>query len=293
MPKWVCRMPYVKTDILIFAYWNKRQLPPNVFLQPEVMLPIWWKDRNVQTLHIYGGVQFGLYPSRHFFSHRCWNNSDFLYNEWAMTLIWRGNNIIMEGDKYTIIGWCSGLFFLGILVCVCWCAVSILAYVRMSLKADQPETFRENGEVSMEELLIAAISPRQCSPVLALLFYVTWYPNERACLYFVWRFAHLVGVLLSEIPHHPQPPLPPPTLWLCLFEFLRMEWQQDKCTELWRTNPGKQSFQNAKPVIWKNENKTNKQKTSGFQKKNERQTKGGSLHRWRKDGKEYGQSRML
>lgn len=38
---------------------------------------------------------------------------------------------------------------------------------------------------------------------------------------------------------------------LCWFKFLRMDWQQDKCTELWRTNRVRCPSQNAKPVICK------------------------------------------
>lgn len=53
----------------------------------------------------------------------------------------------------------------------------------MSLKPDQPETFREREEVSQEELLISTISLNNTAPLLALLFYVPWYPNKHLCLW--------------------------------------------------------------------------------------------------------------
>lgn len=131
-------------------------------------------------------------------------------------------------------------------VCACRCVFLVCAqfwaHLWMSLKPDQPETFR--GIVSQEELLISTISPDNtalywlccfmcpdiqtsiCVCILCdtLLKLCTWFNAA------LWDF------------------FPP---WLCWFEFLRIEWQQDKCTELWRTNRVNCPSQNAKPIICK------------------------------------------
>lgn len=68
--------------------------------------------------------------------------------------------------------------------------------------------------------------------------------------------------------------------WLCWFEFLCMEWQQDKCTELWRTNRVNCPSQNAKPIIRKMTELQKKKRWKKTGKKREIVCKG------RKDGKE-------
>lgn len=118
----------------------------------------------------------------------------------------------------------------------------------------------KEGEVSQGELLISTISPNNTALYWLCCFMC---PDIQTSMHVCILCDALLKVC-TQFSVAVRDFFPP---WLCWFEFLRMEWQQDKCTELWRTNRVNCPSQNAKPIICKMTELRKRMKTRRKQEK--------------------------
>lgn len=89
----------------------------------------------------------------------------------------------------------------------------------------------------LEKLFISKINPHYTA------IYWHWFPNIH-CAFFMFHTSFIVAVwdfLLLDVL----------SFFLSFFLFSRMEWQWDKCTELWRSNSVNCPSQNTKSIICK------------------------------------------
>lgn len=123
--------------------------------------------------------------------------------------------------------WRSGLC---LIMCVCVCVLSSGSIFECHWNLISQRHSEKKEEVSQDELLISTISANNTASYWLCCFMCPDIQPGMCFLRFPVMFSHVFQCCSLRFPFFFFLPR------LCWFECSRMEWQQDKCTELWRTN---------------------------------------------------------